>query len=129
MQEPGEVVRVAGQERVARLNEQCNMSVYYIWSSARIQQLTDPAAGEIVQCHHINATEQANEVDLPGAITPNLGHRPSAGTDELFISAGDLQCRPDRPTALVYRHESAAVEDQSHVNLRGAQAHRQRAWP
>ena len=45
------------------------MSVYYIWSSARTQQLTDPAAGEIVQCHHINATEQANEVDLPGTIT------------------------------------------------------------
>ena len=57
MQEPGEVGRVAGHERVARLNEQCDMSLSNIWNSARTQQLTDPATGEIVSCHHINAAE------------------------------------------------------------------------
>jgi hypothetical protein len=66
------------------------MSVYHISSPARTQQLTDPAAGDIVQCHHLNAAKHANEVDLPEAITPNLGDGTSAGTDELFISAGHL---------------------------------------
>ena len=81
VQETGEVGRIAGQDCVAGINEQGDVSIDHVTSSTCSQKLTDALSRQAVERSDCNPTKNSEQVRLAGSIAPDLRESSSACGD------------------------------------------------
>src|ERR1019366_401654 len=116
LQQAPDVLRIAGEHRVAATDEQYESRVGDVAGSAPCQQQPAAAGGELVERPLHDPLERSRESRLAGGIAPDLGDACRGGDRLVAIPGCDREQRADCTIAAIEGDQPAGVEDEgSHL--------------
>ena len=105
-----DVFGIAGEDKIAVLGEEADMSVHHVRPLGRSAERTNISRHERVQGPLVGSLEQSAQASLPRTPSPNLGHSPRRREHRVFSSSGHLDESANGPVAAVECDQCAGVE-------------------
>ena len=109
-----DVVSVAGEDYVARLDDQGQMPVHYVVRPALLQQGSDRSTSRVVETNGVASGQHPSQVGLSSTAPPHLGDNGCARSNRQLLVMRQSEDGPDRAVLAVHGDQRPGIEDQRH---------------